>query len=173
MSVNSNIDLETSITEFLERGRELLENTLTVERIFNEVTTRYRDQRINGAVIENSGDMVLIDWGESRLMRTPVPTDLRNLEDGGPEWYSDHISHFSMARQLHVETGDNDDFDGNAVAMHIDLGFSDAVLSSANQWVESPDDIATGRKILLSDSSMSAIWTMPSSRVAIFVGTVG
>lgn len=173
MNTNTTIDLETCIEEFLVRGKELLNTTPTAQQIFEEVTARYRNQRIEGAEVDYDGDLLLLEWGISRLMQTPEPKDLRDLGDGEPEWYADGVPGFSMARQVHVETGNDDDFDGKAIAMHIELGFSSGELKSSEHWIESPEDIEAGFVVIQNNESLYSFWTMPASRVAVFVGTVG
>jgi len=118
MTPKSIIDQETTIKEFLDRSRQLMRHPLTIATVVDYMTSNYRDQRVDGANVDSSGDMLLLEWGSARLLQTAEPIDFRGSQDSGTPTYTGEVTHFAITRQVHVDTGGPDDFDGNAISMY-------------------------------------------------------
>lgn len=170
-------DLETAIAEFLALGARLrASQPLTVQRVLDEMTAWYRDHRVEGAALDEDGDMLLVQWGASRLLVVSGPTDLRTLGDEDLVFADQEVKYLNVTRQVFA-TGEHGEaeFDDSAVQMSITIGFAlaDGNEPGANLWIHSPDDIDGGKKKLSSTPFVQSFLTVPALTVAITVGHYG
>jgi len=171
------IDFETGIADFLALGRRLQQTqSLTGERILNEVTAWYRDSRINGAAVDRDDDMLLFQWGATRPLLVSEPTDLRQVRDGDLKFADQEVRYLDFTRQVFAH-GENegDDFDDSAVQMSITLGFdvADGDEPSSNLWVDTPEGIDKGKEDLCTIPFVHSLLRVPPRSVAITVGYCG
>jgi hypothetical protein len=170
------VDLETAISDFLSLGRRLqAAGPLTGERVLQELTGWYRDVRIEGAALDEDGDMLLLQWGATRPLLFSEPTDLRprraNLKFGTKD-----LQYLDFTRQVFAAGGDEDaDFDDAAVQMSITLSYGPAegTEKSANLWVNTPDDTDDGAREFHNTPFVRSLLQAPAQSVAVTVGYCG
>jgi hypothetical protein len=139
------IDFDTAITTFLTLGRKLQEaKSLTGEQALDELTTWYRDSRIEGAAVDEDADMLLLQWGATRPLIVSEPADLRQHSDDDLTFADQEMRYLDFTRQVFVAGEDEEaEFDDVAVQMSITLGYqpSDGTEPMSNLWIEAPDDL--------------------------------
>src|SRR4051812_18574000 len=171
------IDFESSITEFLELGRRLqAAGPITGRRVLEELTAWYRDRRIEGALVDEDGDMLLLQWGKSRQLMLSEPTDLRGIGDGKLKYGRREVKYLDFRRQVFPSGGDEDvEFDDEAVQMSIMLGFgpADGGEVGANRWIHTPDEIDEGKGAFLEAPFVKALLDVPAKSVCVTVGLIG
>lgn len=171
------VDFETSISDFLALGRRLQAlQSLTGGRVLDEITIWYHDNRIIEAAVEDSEDMLLLQWGVAWPYNISEPTDLRKLDDNQVVDFHTDFRYLDFTRQVFPSGGDrNADFDSSAVQMSITLYYDPATGDepSSNLWIDKPDDIARGTSEFCLVPFVSALLTTPAQRAAIYVGYCG
>lgn len=166
-------DLETAIADFLALGRRLQGvQELTGERVLDEVTAWYRDSRVEGAAVEEDGDMLLLQWGAIRPAIVTGPTDLRRLGDGAVMFAAEKSKYLDFTRQVSVA---GEAFDDAAVQMSVLLGFAAADGSEpmSDRWIAGPDEVEDGRRDFLAEPFVGALIASPARTVAVTVGYCG
>ncbi len=143
------IDLWTASSQFHELGQELqATKALTGRVVLDRLLSWYRNSRIEGALLANDGDMLLLSWG-------------------GMDFYSEdakaipqRLRYLSFTRQVWPTSDDPDaEFDDDAVTMTISLGIepADGAETSSDLWISTPDDINQGAEDFLNPYVQSLI----------------
>jgi hypothetical protein len=170
-------DFEASVADFLALGRRLqVAQPLTRQRVLDELTAWYRDTRVERAPPEEDADMLLLQWGAERPLVVSEPTDLRKLRDNDLKFADQEQKYLDFTRQVFAAGEDEEaDFDDSAVQMSITLGFgtADGSEPSSNQWIHTPDDIASGKERFASTPFVQSLLFLPATSVAITVGLCG
>jgi hypothetical protein len=185
------VDLETAIADFLEMGRRLqASSSLSGQHILDELAAWYGDLRVEGAAVDEDGDMLLLQWGAIAPIVVSEPTDLRFLDDEDLKFATNEVKYLDFTRQVFVgsdehedeveegdEDGDNDEgeFDDAAVQMSITLGFdgADGTEPIDNLWITSPDEVARGTKKFCNTKFVKSLLELLPKSVAITVGYCG
>ena len=173
----STVDFESSIAEFLNLGRRLqAAGPITGRLVLEELTNWYRDTRIDGALLDEDGDMLLLQWGASRPQIVPDPTDLRGLGDGKFKFTNGKVQYLDFTRQVFPSAGDDDaEFDDEAVQMSITLGFGPARgdEEGANRWISTPEEIDSGKAEFLEVQFVKSLLDVPAKSLSVTVGLIG
>jgi hypothetical protein len=144
----STLEFEGGIEHFLAWGRDLQKRkSMTAEDALAELAHWYRSTRIRGAEIEEDGDMLLLQWGDTQPCKLNEPTDLRKLSrDDSSIWDTTRYLYIDLTRQVFVQNEDHSaEFDDVAVHMSITLLYEPAphVQDGSYIYIPSPDDIET------------------------------
>ena len=170
------VDLETAVSDFLSLGRRLLATQpLSAERVLEELTAWYRDVRIECASLDEDGDMLLLQWGATRPPLVSEPTDVRPLGHK-IKFGTKDLRYLDFTRQVFAAGGDEGaDFDDAAVQMSITLSYgpADGTEESANQWVNTPDDVDDGVREFRSAPFVQSLLQAAARNVAVTVGHCG
>lgn len=189
------VDFETAIAEFLALGRRLQDaQDLCGERVLDELCRWYLGTRVEGAPADGMGqDMLLLQWGATRVPLLSAPIDMRPLGDGELKYDDQNRRYLDFTRQLFVMEGahaegediegvedeDDDDedeeFDDAAVQLSITLGFDVAVGSEpmSNRWIESLAGVDDGKAAFGADPFVQSLMCLTPSRVSVTVGYCG
>lgn len=170
-------DFESSIADFLALGRRLQAvQPLTGQRVLDELTAWYRDNRVEGAALDEDADMLLLQWGATRPLIVSEPTDLRNRGDEDLKFVEQEVQYLDFTRQVFTAGDDEEaDFDDSAVQMSITLGYgpADGDEPGSNHWIHTPDDIDSGKAEFVGTPFVKSLISAPAKSVAITVGLCG
>lgn len=143
------IDLWTASEQFQELGQKLqATKSLTGRIVMERFLSWYRDSRIEGAVLENDGDMVSCSSGAMDFYS----------ENPGDE--PQRLRYLSFTRQIMPDADDPDaEFDDSHVEMCFSLGFesADGSEKTSQLWISTPDEIASGTRDFLSPAVLKLI----------------
>lgn len=175
--MKSSIDLESSISDYLNRSKRLFETPFTAQDIFEDFAELYIKQRIDGALLDSDGDMILVEWGQMKK-REPCdsgPIDHRQYNGGSRkiQWSGDKFPYIGMTRQVHISTEDPDDFDGNAIAMYMTMHFEPGDFESGNHWIDVPNSVVEFQSLLNRKGDLNHFWKIPTTTIMAGIDTVG
>jgi hypothetical protein len=142
--------LEDAITAFLTIGRGLMEDrALTGERALDALLSWYASVRVEGAAFDRDEDMMLLQWGATRLRAVSEPTDLRAPKE--PPGSTEKLRYLDITRQLHATGGGSSEFDDSAVQLSASLGYepADGTERAGDLWIASPSELANGRRAFI------------------------
>ena len=145
-------------------------------RVLEALTAWYREARFAGAALDEQADMILLQWGATRPLTVAEPTDLRDLGDDDVTFADADVQYLDFTRQVFIESDvEDEDFDDGAVQMSVTLGFSPADGSepNSNQWINSPDEVESGRRLFLGQPFVQSLIDAPARSIAITVGYCG
>jgi hypothetical protein len=170
-------DFETAITHFLTLGRRLQEvQPLIGEQVLDELTTWYRHSRIEGAVIDDDADMLLLQWGATRPLIVSGPTDLRERSDDDLTFADQEVCYLDFTRQIFVAGEDEEvEFDDVAIQMSISLGFqpADGNEPMSNLWIQTPDDLDKGVAEFKDTQFVQSHLRLPAQTITITIDHCG
>lgn len=137
------LSLESAVSHFLNSAKRL-KGASTAEDAFAFMTDFYRHCRIEGAVLVNDDDMILLQWGSLQAYVDCKPTDNRVNADH-TEFEEDERYWVGITRQVFAPNDAGADFDGEAVSMDV-MVFFDRVpenedVESGNEWINQPDGL--------------------------------
>jgi hypothetical protein len=172
------VDFESSIAEFLALGRRLQAVKPVIgQRVLDELTSWYRDTRIEGAELDADGDMLLLQWGSMKPLVLAEPVDLRYIDDGDDLLELDHdVKYLNFTRQVFATSDeDEEEFDDSAVQMSITLGYdaTDGTEPDSNLWISSPNGIESGKQEFSEIPYVQSLLSRPAKHVSINVGHCG
>jgi hypothetical protein len=140
------IDFESAVAEFVALGRRMQNQPqLTGDQLVDEYARWYRDVRIEEASVDDSNDMLLLEWGALRPMEISEPTDFR--PDGsytGIQWADTLYKAIQLTRQVVPAAGHEDpQFDDLAMDLSIMLCFDATAASDPgdSMCVGTPDEV--------------------------------
>ena len=81
---------------------------LTGQRVLDELTTWYRDTRVEGAALDEDADMLLLQSGATRPLIVAEPTDLRERGDDDLKFNDQELKYLDFTRQVHAAGNDED-----------------------------------------------------------------
>ena len=175
--MKSSIDLESGISEFLERSERLFESPLSAHDIFEELAGLYATQRIDGAQLIADGDMVLVEWGQinkaENLPSGPMDDRQHDPNRSRTQFSDEKYPYISFTRQVHVSAEDEDEFDGNAIRMYITMYFELGDLKSGNHWISTPDKVVEFESALKRKEDLNGLWKTPTTSIMAGVDSVG
>jgi hypothetical protein len=170
------VDLETAIAQFLSLGKRLqADSALSAERSLDAVAEWYRDTRVTGALLDEDGDMLLLQWGATRPVDVSEPTDLRRVADGGVRSTSQKQTYIDVTRQIHARTEDEEEFDDSAVQLSVTLcyGPSSGNEPGSNMWIGSPNDLGPGLVAFRAVAFVRPLLSVTPTRTVITAGLCG
>jgi hypothetical protein len=139
---------EAAISHFLELGRRLQASPPVVGReVLEKILAWYQDCRIDGAVLEDDGDMLLLQAGATQLMLLDEPSDTRGWPDSRRSYTQQRHRYIDITRQVFASGGNSEvEFDDAAVQMSFTLAFdlADGTEASSTVWIGSPSVIESG-----------------------------
>lgn len=146
-------DLETSISDFLALGKQLLtSSTLTGDHVLRELLDWYKKNRVLGASVDENADMVLLQWGAEEPRNLTEPVDLRTTEPVDFHTVDEETlfspglkyQYLDFTRQVFANNEEKSlDFDDVALQMSITLYFQPATgrEPNSNLWIQIPTKI--------------------------------
>lgn len=170
-----NVDFETSVADFLSLGRRLQATKgLNGDSVLAEVAAWYRTTRVEGTRIDEDGDMLLIQWGETAAPDLSEPTDLREHSADSLSYADGEQLYFDVTRQVHSRS-DDDDFDDSAVQMSACLFYGPAVAPAmdSNLWISNPAGLDDGIREIRVTPFVASLLGHPAARVVFTVDRCG
>jgi hypothetical protein len=174
------MNLDASVQEFLSISHRLqAKRPLTGPHLLDAMTDWYRSVRIDGATLDADGDMLLLQWGEGKLLMFDTPIDLRGPsgpEDDARLVWTPPMHYLDVTRQVFVTGGDPSvEFDDEAIQMHFTIGFSQSTgpAPASNYWIHRPEGIAAGRAAFLAVPLVQKLISLPSTMTSVYVDHCG
>jgi hypothetical protein len=171
------IDLETSIHEFLNLGRDLQRSHSSAEDALMRLVDWYASTRIEDAELDEDGDMLLLQWGSTKPFRFTEPTDLRQVGDHemGLREETNYLF-IDLTRQVFARApGSEAEFDDSAVQMSITLCYQPGAPDheGSDIWIPTPGDVEASLAKFRSVPLVSALLSKPVARTVVTVGLCG
>jgi hypothetical protein len=171
------LEFEASIECFLALGREIQKaRPLTAEHALQQLVDWYRSIRIRGSELDRDGDMLLLQWGETRPLKFTEPTDLRRFDNIDMTFFEPaSYRYIDLTRQVFAPTDREAEFDDEAVQMSISLLYepgSDNQRGS-NIWIPTPANIESGLQKFHSVPFVKERRVEPSMRAVVSVSHCG
>lgn len=95
-------------------------------------------------MLEEDGDMLLLEWGATKPMELSRPTDMRGEGRVRPRFLQARHRYLGFTRQVRpLGADEQDEFDDSAVVMcvHLASELADGSESSGNTWIHSPESM--------------------------------
>lgn len=172
------IDFESAVTEFLSLGRRLQDHPeLTGDQVVEEYARWYRDVRIEEASVDDSNDMLLLEWGALRPMEISEPTDFR--PDGsyaGIKWADTLYKAIQLTRQVvPAAVHEHPQFDDLAMDLSIMLCFDATSASDPgdSMWVGMPDEVDRDVAQLRKEPYVEPLLAARPQRIVVWLSGAG
>jgi hypothetical protein len=142
------VDLETSVSDFLALGKQLLSlKPLTGEDVLRELLAWYQEDRVLGAPLDESADMLLLQWGAIHPLDITEPLDLRAVGEDILHGLKLKRQYLDFTRQVFANNEEKSlEFDDVAVQMSMTLCYQPSTGNepNSNLWIEMPTEIEQG-----------------------------
>jgi hypothetical protein len=139
------LDIDAAVAAFLVMGETITKaQSVTGLELLNRVLDWYRNTRIARTVLEEDGDMLLLEWGATQPMELSRPTDMRGEGSVAPQFSQARHRWLGFTRQAWpLSENEQDEFDGRAVVMCVFLAYelADGSEPSGNTWIHSPENM--------------------------------
>lgn len=139
------LDIDAAVAAFLVMGETITQSeSVTGIDLLNRVLDWYRSTRISRTVLEEDGDMLLLEWGATNPMELSRPTDMRGEGRVKPQFSQSRHRYLGFTRQVRPLSGnEQDEFDGSAVVMCVHLAYelADGNEPRGNTWIHSPENM--------------------------------
>lgn len=170
------LDIDAAVAAFLVMGETITKaQSVTGLDLLNLVLDWYRNTRIARTVLEEDGDMLLLEWGATQPMELGRPTDMRGEGSVAPQFSQARHRCLGFTRQVFpLSENEQNEFDGSAVTMCVYLAYelADGSEPSGNTWIESPENLDAELGNFM-NPYVTQLLKKPANLVWAFAGYVG
>jgi hypothetical protein len=170
------IDLETSVQQFLALGRDVQRGGNNAEEALGRLVHWYCSTRIDGAELDDDGDMLLLQWGSMQPWSFTEPTDLRQVERHEPAWEQTNYLFIDLTRQVFANPpGSKKEFDDAAVQMGMTFYYQPGApeVQGSNIWIPTPTEAPAQLASFRAVPFVSSWLTEPPVRTVVTVSPCG
>jgi hypothetical protein len=178
MSKIQTVSQEEAIRLFRDMVQPHLQaKTANVDGLVKDFMSFYQDIRIEGADLEEDGDMLLLEWGLNSPHMINTFVDFREAADDDVEFSDDEFEWLGLTRQIFANAHDPEaEFDDEAVGLCVFIYFAkarDDEDAGDNLWVPTPDTLPAKLKAFKANTFVAKQLKAKPTKITAFVSGIG
>ncbi len=174
--LSQTVSLEEAVERFRELCLPVLKNPATpVTDLLANFFDFYCTTRVEGAELEEEGDMVLLEWGANcpHLIKNFV--DFRDLEDEEVDFDEDEYEWIGLTRQITIEEGEEQEEETLGLCLFLYFGRArdEEEELGGSLWIPTPEALRTRLMEWKKNPYVHRLLRQRPSKITAFVSSVG